>query len=115
MLDPSSIAHLIFRNTVAESLEAVAAGQANYAIVPAYNSITQWEGSTMKALGSGAFEICAQVCMPTSYVLVAHKDYMSEFVSAYLSVKAPEGVLTQEDEAKIYTRFLSRIYVSAQA
>jgi hypothetical protein len=115
MLDPGSIAHLIFRNTVAESLEAVAAGQANYAIVPAYNSITQWDGATMKALASGAFEIHAQVCMPTSYVLVAHKDYLSEFVNAYVSVKGAEGAMTAEDEAKIYTRFLSRIYVGPQA
>ena len=34
MLDPSGIAHLIFRNTVAEALEAVATGQANYAVAP---------------------------------------------------------------------------------
>lgn len=115
MLEPGSIAHLIFRNTVVESLEAVAAGQANYAVVPAYNSITQWEGATIKALASGAFEIFGQVCMPTSYVLVAHKDYMSEFVRTYASIKDPNKVLTQEDEAKIYTRFLSRIFVSAQA
>ena len=115
MLDPGSIAHLIFRSTVAESLEAVAAGQANYAIVPSYNSITQWEGATLKALSSGQFEICAQVCMPTSYVLVAHKDYMTEFVNAYSTIKMPDGALTQEEEAKIYTRFLSRIYVGPQA
>ncbi len=117
MLDPGSIAHLIFRSTVAESLEAVAAGQANYAIVPSYNSITQWDGATLKGLSTGQFEICAQVCMPTSYVLVAHKDYMSEFVNTYLTVKAkdPTAVLTQEEEAKIYTRFLSRIFVGAQA
>ena len=115
MLDPGSIAHLIFRSTVAESLESVATGQANYAIVPCYNSITQWDGATLKALSSGAFEIFAQVCMPTSYVLVAHKDYMSEFVAAYSSVKIPDTVLTQEEEAKIYTRFLSRIYVGPQA
>jgi len=115
MLDPGSIAHLIFRNTVSESLEAVATGQANYAIVPCYNSITQWDGATLKALASGAFEIFAQLCMPTSYVLVAHKDYMSEFVAAYTSIKVPDAVLTQEDEAKIYTRFLSRIFVGPQA
>ena len=115
MLDPSSIAHLIFRNTVAESLEAVATGQANYAIVPAYNSITQWEGATLKALASGSFEVCAQVCMPTSYVLVAHKDYMSEFVSAYNSITNATTPPTQEDAAKIYTRFLSRIFVGPQA
>ncbi len=115
MLDPGSIAHLIFRNTVSESLEAVSTGQANYAIVPSYNSITQWDGATMKALSSGAFEIFAQLCMPTSYVLVAHKDYMSEFVAAYSQVKAPGGTLTAEEEAKIYTRFLSRIFVGPQA
>lgn len=115
MLDPGSIAHLIFRNTVSESLEAVSTGQANYAIVPSYNSITQWDGATMKALSSGAYEIFAQLCMPTSYVLVAHKDYMSEFVAAYSSVKAPGATLTPEEEAKIYTRFLSRIFVGPQA
>jgi outer membrane protein OmpA-like peptidoglycan-associated protein len=115
MLDPESIAHLIFRNTVAESLEAVATGQANYAIVPSYNSITQWDGATLKALSSGAYEIHAQLCMPTSYVLVAHKDYLSEFVAAYTQVKSPGATLTAEDEAKIYTRFLSRIYVGPQA
>ena len=87
MLDPGSIAHLIFRNTVAESLEAVAAGQANYAVVPCYNSITQWDGATIKALSSGAYEIFGQVCMPTSYVLVAHKDYISEFLQTYASIK----------------------------
>ena len=118
MLDPGSIAHLIFRNTVSESLEAVSTGQANYAIVPSYNSITQWDGATMKALSSGAFEIFAQLCMPTSYVLVAHKDYLSEFVTAYSQVKTPgaaAGALTAEEEAKIYTRFLSRIFVGPQA
>jgi len=115
MLDPSGIAHLIFRNTVAEALEAVATGQANYAVVPAYNSITQWEGSTLKALASGMFEICAQVCMPTSYVLVAHKDYMTEFVSAFGSITNASAAPTHEDAAKIYTRFLSRIFVGAQA
>jgi len=117
MLDPASIAHLIFRNTVAESLEAVAAGQANYAIVPAYNSITQWDGATLKALSTGQYEICAQVCMPTSYVLVAHKDLMSEFVTTYGSVKGkdPNSVPGDEEAAKIYTRFLSRIFVGAQA
>ncbi|MCE9524366.1 MAG: hypothetical protein K8S25_18245 [Alphaproteobacteria bacterium] len=115
MLDPGSIAHLIFRNTVSESLEAVAAGQANYAVVPCYNSITQWDGATLKALASGGFEIFAQLCMPTSYVLVAHKDYMSEFVAAYTSIKTPDAILTPEDEAKIYTRFLSRIFVGPQA
>ncbi len=115
MLEPGSIAHLIFRNTVAESLEAVAAGQASYAVVPCYNSITQWDGATMKALASGGYEIYGQVCMPTSYVLVAHKEYMSEFLSTYESVKDPGRELTDEEKAKIYTRFLSRIYVGAQA
>lgn len=115
MLDPSAIAHLIFRTTVAESLDAVASGQANYAVVPAYNSITQWEGATLKALATGQFEIYAQVCMPTSYVLVAHKDYMYEFVNAYLNLREPATQVTDEDAAKIYTRFLSRIFVGAQA
>lgn len=114
MLDPGSIAHLIFRNTVAESLEAVAAGQANYAVVPCYNSITQWDGATIKALSSGAYEIFGQVCMPTSYVLVAHKDYISEFLQTYASIKNV-AELTPEEEAKIYTRFLTRIFVGAQA
>src|SRR5262245_30046174 len=113
MLEPGNIAHLIFKNTVADSLDAVAAGQANYAVVPAYNSITQWDGATLKALASGTFEIYASVCMPTSYVLVAHKDYMQEFVSAYLAMREPNNPnLTQEDAAKIYTRFLTRIHVS---
>ena len=62
MLDPASIAHLIFRNTVSESLEAVSTGQANYAVVPSYNSITQWDGATMKALSSGAYEGIGRYC-----------------------------------------------------
>lgn len=115
MINPRSVGHLVFRTSVAESLEAVAAGQANYAVVPAYNSITQWEGATMKALATGAFEIFASVCMPTSYVLVAHKEYMAEFVSAYSFIKNPDLALTPEEAAKIYTRFLSKIYVGAQA
>jgi outer membrane protein OmpA-like peptidoglycan-associated protein len=115
MLEPSSIAHLIFRTTVVDSLEAVAAGQANYAIVPSYNSITQWEGATLKALATGQFEIYAQVCMPTSFVLVAHKDYLHEFVSAYLHLREPNLEPTAEEAAKIYTRFLTKIYVGAQA
>jgi len=115
MLEPGNVAHLIFRNTVADSLDAVAAGQSNFAVVPAYNSITQWDGATLKALASGQFEIYAQVCMPTSYVLVAHKDYMTEFVNAYLTLRDPSGNPTQEEAAKIYTRFLTRIYVGPQA
>lgn len=115
MLNPESVAHLIFRNTVAESLDSVAAGQANFAVVPLYNTITQWDGATLKALSTGQFEIFAEVCMPTSYVLVAHQDYMSEFVRTYASIKDPNATLTREDEAKIYTRFLTKIYVSNQA
>jgi outer membrane protein OmpA-like peptidoglycan-associated protein len=115
LLEPNSVAHLIFRNTVADSLDAVAAGQANFAVVPSYNSITQWDGATLKALATGQFEIYAQVCMPTSYVLVAHKDYMTEFVNAYLTLREPAANPTPEEAAKIYTRFLTRIYVGAQA
>ena len=95
IFNPKSIAHLLFRNTVAESFEAVAAGQATYAVVPLYNSITQWDGATLKALASGGFEIFAQLCMPTSYVLVAHKDYMGEFVAAYTSIKSPSAQYTR--------------------
>lgn len=115
MLNPASIAHLIFRNTVTESLEAVAAGQANYAVVPLHNSITQGEGSVMKALAGGGLEIFAQVCMPTSYVLVAHKDYLAEFVRNYTSVIDPNAQRSPEAEAKNYTRFLTKIYVGTQA
>jgi outer membrane protein OmpA-like peptidoglycan-associated protein len=53
--------------------------------------------------------------MPTSYVLVAHKDYMNEFVNAYLNLREPNAHPTPEEAAKIYTRFLTRIYVGAQA
>jgi outer membrane protein OmpA-like peptidoglycan-associated protein len=115
MLKPSHIAHLVFRTSVADSLDAVASGQANFTIVPAYNSITQWEGATLKALATGQFEIFAQVCMPTSYVLVAHRDYMLEFVNAYINLREPQLDPTAEEAAKIYTRFLTRIFVGAQA
>ena len=115
MLNPKSVAHLIFRNTVAESFEAVAAGQANYAVVPFYNSITQSDGATLKALASGHFEVFAQVCMPTSYVLVAHTDYIDEFLQTYGSIKELGDDPSPEDKAKIYTRFLTRIYVGAHA
>jgi outer membrane protein OmpA-like peptidoglycan-associated protein len=115
MLKPSHIAHLVFRTSVADSLDAVASGQANFTIVPAYNSITQWEGATLKALATGQFEIFAQVCMPTSYVLVAHRDYMLEFVNAYIHLREPHLDPTAEEAAKIYTRFLTRIFVGAQA
>jgi len=115
MLKPSHIAHLVFRTSVADSLDAVAAGQANFTIVPAYNTITQWEGATLKALASGQFEIFAQVCMPTSYVLVAHSDYLFEFVNAYIHLREPRLEPTHEEAARIYTRFLTRIFVGAQA
>jgi outer membrane protein OmpA-like peptidoglycan-associated protein len=115
MLNPASIAHLIFRNTVIESLESVAAGQANYAVVPVHNSITQGEGAVLKALAGGGLEIFAQVCMPTSYVLVAHKDYLAEFVRSYSTVADPTSQRSPEIEAKTYTRFLTKIYVGAQA
>lgn len=115
MLNPKSVAHLLFRNTVAESFEAVAAGQATYAVVPYYNSITQTDGATLKALGSGQFEVFAQVCMPTSYVLVAHTDYIDEFLRTYTSIKELGDDPSPEDKAKIYTRFLTRIYVGAHA
>jgi hypothetical protein len=115
MLNPKSVAHLLFRNTVAESFEAVAAGQATYAVVPFYNSITQSDGATLKALASGQFEVFAQVCMPTSYVLVAHTDYIDEFLRTYTSIKELGEDPSPEDKAKIYTRFLTRIYVGAHA
>ncbi len=115
IFNPKSIAHLLFRNTVAESFEAVAAGQATYAVVPFYNSITQWDGATLKALASGAYEVFAQVCMPTSYVLVAHQDYIDEFLQTYTSIKELGDNPSAEDKAKIYTRFLTRIYVGAHA
>jgi prephenate dehydratase len=83
MLDANSIGHLLFRTTVADVLDTVIAGQANFAVVPFYNSITQWDGATVKALASGQFEVHAQMCMPVSYVLAAHKQYMNEFVERY--------------------------------
>ncbi|NOT40600.1 MAG: hypothetical protein HOP13_08920, partial [Alphaproteobacteria bacterium] len=115
MLNPKSVAHLIFRNTVAESFEAVAAGQATFAVVPSYNSITQWDGATLKALATGGYEVFAQVCMPTSYVLVAHQDYIDEFLQTYTSIKELGDNPSPEEKAKIYTRFLTRIYVGAHA
>lgn len=115
MLNPKGVAHLLFRNTVAESFEAVAAGQATYAVVPFYNSITQWDGATLKALATGGYEVFAQVCMPTSYVLVAHTDYIDEFLRTYTSIKELGEDPSPEDKAKIYTRFLTRIYVGAHA
>lgn len=115
MLKPSHIAHLVFRTSVADSLDAVASGQANFTIVPAYNTITQWDGATLKALATGQFEIFAQVCMPTSYVLVAHSDYLFEFVNAYIHLREPRLDPTHEEAARIYTRFLTRIFVGAQA
>jgi len=115
MLKPSHVAHLVFRTSVADSLDAVASGQANFTIVPAYNSITQWEGATLKALATGQFEIFAQVCMPTSYVLVAHRDYLFEFVNAYIHLREPRLEPSHEEAAQIYTRFLTRIFVGAQA
>lgn len=53
--------------------------------------------------------------MPTSYVLVAHSDYLFEFVNAYIHLREPRLEPTHEDAARIYTRFLSRIFVGAQA
>jgi outer membrane protein OmpA-like peptidoglycan-associated protein len=118
MLDANSIGHLLFRTTVADVLDTVVAGQANVAVVPFYNSITQWEGATLKALASGQFEVHAQMCMPISYVLAAHKQYMNEFVERYRALSPrDEGKsdLSPERAKKIYTRFLTRIFVNAQA
>lgn len=118
MLDANSIGHLLFRTTVADVLDAVVAGQANYAVVPFYNSITQWDGATLKALASGQFEIHAQMCMPVSYVLAAHKQYMNEFVERYRALSPRDDGKTElspERAKKIYTRFLTRIFVNAQA
>jgi outer membrane protein OmpA-like peptidoglycan-associated protein len=118
MLDPNSIGHMLFRTTVADVLDTVIAGQANFAVVPFYNSITQWEGATLKALASGQFRIHAQMCMPTSYVLAAHKEYMSEFVERYRLLSDPNATKSEpssERAKKIYTRFLTRIFVNAQA
>ena len=115
MLNASSIGHLIFRTTVSDALDAVTAGQANYAVVPLFNSITQWEGTTLKALASGQLEIFAQACMPTSYVLAAHKEYMAEIVERYQALSDREEKLCPERAKKIYTRFLTRIFVGSQA
>lgn len=118
MLDANSIGHLLFRTTVADVLDAVVAGQANFAVVPFYNSITQWDGATLKGLASGQFEIHAQMCMPVSYVLAAHKQYMNEFVERYRALSPRDdgkSELSPERAKKIYTRFLTRIFVNAQA
>jgi outer membrane protein OmpA-like peptidoglycan-associated protein len=118
MLDANSIGHLLFRTTVADVLDTVIAGQANFAVVPFYNSITHWDGATVKALASGQFEIHAQMCMPVSYVLAAHKQYMNEFVERYRALSPRDegkAELSAERAKKIYTRFLTRIFVNAQA
>jgi outer membrane protein OmpA-like peptidoglycan-associated protein len=115
MLDANSIGHLIFRTTVSDVLDAVVAGQANFAVVPFYNSITQWDGATLKALASGQFEIHGQMCMPTSYVLAAHKEYMAEIVDRYQALSDKREQLSPERAKKIYTRFLTRIFVGSQA
>jgi outer membrane protein OmpA-like peptidoglycan-associated protein len=83
MLEPNQVGHLIFRNTVSESLDALIGGQANFAVVPFYNSITQWDGATVKALASGQFEIFAQTCMQTSYVLAAHREHINMALQLY--------------------------------
>lgn len=115
MLDANSIGHLIFRTTVSDALDAVTSGQANFAVVPLYNSITQWEGPTLKALGTGQYEIFAQVCTPTSYVLAAHREYMQAIVDRYQQLSDKEEKLSPERAKKIYTRFLTRIFVGSQA
>jgi hypothetical protein len=118
MLDANSVGHLIFRTTVSDALDTVVAGQANCAVVPFYNSITQWDGATLKALATGQFEVHAQMCMPTSYVLAAHKEYMAEFVDRYRALSGRDddrGELSPERAKKIYTRFLTRIFVNADA
>lgn len=83
MLEPSQVGHLVFRNTVSEALDALLGGQSNFAVVPFYNSITQWEGATVKALATGQFEIFAQTCMPTSYVLAAHREHINIALGLY--------------------------------
>ncbi|MEQ1753558.1 MAG: prephenate dehydratase domain-containing protein [Micropepsaceae bacterium] len=115
MLNASNIGHLIFRTTVSDALDAVRSGQANFAVVPFYNSITQWEGATVKALASRELQIHAQVCMPTSYVLAAHKEYMAEIVERYRALSDRKEELSPERAKKIYTRFLTRIFVGSQA
>ncbi len=94
MLEPNQVGHLVFRNTVSESLDAVIGGQANFAVVPFYNSITQWDGATVKALASGQFEIFAQTCMPTSYVLAAHREHINIALGLY----ATERNIPQENQ-----------------
>ena len=115
MLDANSIGHLIFRTTVSDALDAVTSGQSNFAVVPLYNSITQWEGTTLKALATGQFEIFAQVCTPTSYVLAAHREYMTAIVDRYQQLSDRNEKLSPERAKKIYTRFLTRIFVGSQA
>lgn len=83
MLEPNQVGHLVFRNTVSESLDTLIGGQANFAVVPFYNSITQWEGATVKALATGQFEIFAETCMPTSYVLAAHREHINIALQLY--------------------------------
>lgn len=85
MLEPNQVGHLVFRNTVSESLDTLIGGQANFAVVPFYNSITQWEGATVKALATGQFEIFAETCMPTSYVLAAHREHINIALQLYAS------------------------------
>lgn len=115
MLNANNIGHLLFRTTVSDALDAVRSGQANFAVVPFYNSITQWEGATVKALASRELQIHAQVCMPTSYVLAAHKEYMAEIVERYRALSDRKEELSPERAKKIYTRFLTRIFVGSQA
>ena len=83
MLEPAQVGHLLFRNTVSEALDALVGGQSNFAVVPFYNSITQWEGATVKALATGQYEVFAQTCMPTSYVLAAHREHINIALSLY--------------------------------
>jgi hypothetical protein len=102
MLEPSQVGHLVFRNTVSETLDALVAGQSNFAVVPFYNSITQWEGATVKALATGQFEIFAQTCMPTSYVLAAHREHINIALQLYAAERniQPENLpdFTQLDD-----------------
>jgi outer membrane protein OmpA-like peptidoglycan-associated protein len=93
MLAPAQVGHLLFRNTVSEALDALVGGQSNFAVVPFYNSITQWEGATVKALASGQFEIFAQTCMQTSYVLAAHREHINMAIGLY----AAERNIPQEN------------------
>ncbi len=102
MLEPSQVGHLVFRNTVSETLDALIAGQSNFAVVPFYNSITQWDGATVKALATGQFEIFAQTCMPTSYVLAAHREHINIALQLYATERniPPESLpdFTQLDD-----------------